>query len=118
MPFFVGDYTARGFQFRIALKGTLPATTPIVEAISISIDMPDRIVRFSATVGVGGATITFDPAFKEVPEIGLSVSDGAEGDKYTISSKSVSGFTIAFTNGGSSVERNISGLAVGYGEAA
>ena len=118
MPFYVGDYTARGFQFRIALSGTLPANTPIVEAVSISIDMPDRIVRFSASVGTSGATISFSPAFKITPEIGLSVSDGDEGDKYTISSKTVSGFTIAFTNGGSAVARNISGIAAGYGEVA
>ncbi|MHB8109751.1 MAG: TipJ family phage tail tip protein [Syntrophorhabdaceae bacterium] len=118
MPFYVGDYTARGFQFRIALKGTLPANTPIVEAVYISIDMPDRILRFSAAVGTSGATVSFSPAFKITPEIGLSVSDGDEGDIMTISSKSASGFDIAFTNAGSGVARNISGIAAGYGEVA
>lgn len=114
-PFVVGDYKARGFQFRIALKGTLPATTPIVEAVYVSIDMPDRVIGFSDTVPAGGKTIAFSPAFYELQGVGISVSDGAEGDVIT-KSETESGLTIAFTNGGAGVERNISGIAKGYGE--
>ena len=113
--FIVGDYTARSFQFRIRLEGTPPGITPIVTAISVEIDMPDRVIGFNDTIEVGGTTVSFSPAFYAVPEIGISVSNGQEGDKYTISAKDESEFTIAFTNGGGAVERNISGIARAYG---
>ena len=113
--FIIGDYTARAFQFRIRLTGTPPGITPIVTALSVEIDMPDRVVGFNATVPTVGKTVSFSPAFYAVPEIGLSVSDGQEGDKYTITDKDETGFDIAFTNGGGAVERNISGIARSYG---
>jgi hypothetical protein len=114
-PLLVGDYSARAYQFRLSLTGTQPNITPLVTAVSIEIDMPDRTYAFNATIEIGGTTVSFTPAFYEVPEIGLSVSDGQEGDKYTISAKDESGFTIAFTNGGNGVERTISGIAKSYG---
>jgi hypothetical protein len=113
--FIVGDYTARAFQFRLKLNGTPPGLTPIVTAVSAQIDMPDRVVGFNATIEAGGTTVSFSPAFYAIPEIGLSVSDGQEGDKYTITNKDETGFDIAFTNGGGNVERTISGIARAYG---
>jgi hypothetical protein len=117
-PFVVGDYKARGFQFRINLAGTVPATTPVVEAVAITIDMPDRVIAFTAQIPDTGGPVSFSPAFYAVEGVGISTIDGQEGDGYTISDQSVSGFTIAFTNGGSGVARNITGVAKGYGELA
>jgi len=114
-PFLVGDYTGRAFDFRLRLRGTQPSLTPIVEEVYVELDMEDRTYGFSATVGVAGATVTFSPAFYTTPEIGISVNDGQEGDKYTISNKDETGFEIAFTNSGNPVERNISGIAKAYG---
>jgi len=113
--FLVGDYSARAYQFRVALTGTQPNITPVVTEVSISIDMPDRVIGFNGTIAIGGTAVAFDPAFYAEPEVGISVSDGAEGDKYTITSKSETGFTIAFTNSGSGVARTISGIARAYG---
>lgn len=113
--FIVGDYTARAYKFRVGLIGQPPNVTPIVQSVHVSVDMPDRFVRFEQSVGTSGARIEFDPPFLVVPEIGLSVNNGAEGDKYTISNKDETGFDIAFTNGGSPVSRQISGIAQGYG---
>lgn len=117
-PLVVGDYKARGFQFRINLAGTLPATTPVVEAVAITIDMPDRVIAFTAQIPDTGGPVSFSPAFHTVEGVGISTIDGQEGDGYTISAQSVSGFTIAFTNGGSGVARNITGVVKGYGELA
>jgi hypothetical protein len=44
------------------------------------------------------------------------VLDGQEGDRFTITNLGPTGFDIAFTNGGSAVARNISGIAQSYGE--
>lgn len=113
--FLVGDYTARAYKFRLLMSGTYPNVTPVVQSVEITIDMPDRIIGFEATVLTTGVRIVFDPPFFAIPEIGISVIDGQEGDKYTITSKDESGFNIAFTNGGSPVERVISGVAKAYG---
>ena len=114
-PFLVGDYTARAFQFHLRLTGTPPGITPIVSSVRVVIDMEDRVIGFNAAVTAGGIRIAFEPAFFVTPEIGISVADGAEGDRYTITSKDKTGFNIAFTNGGSPVARTISGIAKAYG---
>lgn len=118
IPFVVGDYTARAFQFRLRFLGQPPSVTPIVTRVYAEIDMEDRVVGFEADIPSGGARVNFDPAFFVKPEIGISVEDGQEGDRYTITNKSPTGFDIAFTNGGSSVARQISGVAKAYGEKA
>ena len=115
-PFIVGDLTFRAVKFRAVLTGVAPSITPILYAVSVAINMPDRVVGFTSAVGTGGASIAFTPAFYAVPEIGISVANGAEGDAYTITNLDETGFDIAFTNGGSAVARNISGVAKGYGE--
>lgn len=116
--FVVGDLTARALKARIVVTGTPINISPLITMVNVTLDMEDRVVGFQAAVGTGGATITFDPAFFVVPEIGISVSDGQEGDSYVITSKSEGSFDIAFTNGGSPVARNISGVAKAYGERA
>jgi hypothetical protein len=113
--FLVGDYSARAFRFRIAMSGTYPNVTPVVSAVAIQIDMPDRVVGFDAVVLTTGTRVEFDPPFYVTPKIGIAVIDGVEGDKYLITNQDESGFDIAFTNGGSPVERNISGIAKAYG---
>ncbi|HBA86020.1 MAG TPA: hypothetical protein DCZ95_18195 [Verrucomicrobia bacterium] len=114
--FLVGDYTARAYKFRAKLVSYEPNITPILEGFSVSIDMPDRLVRFAAEVGTSGARVAFSPAFYITPEVGLSVLDGEEGDAYTMTNWDETGFDIAFTNGGSAVAREISGIAQAYGE--
>jgi hypothetical protein len=40
--------------------------------ISVSIDMPDRVLGFYAALAAGGARVDFIPAFYVAPEIGIS----------------------------------------------
>lgn len=116
--FVAGDLTTRAFKVRLAFTGSPPSITPVLTYIKVTLDMKDRVVGFEAEVGTSGATITFDPEFFVVPEIGISVSDGQEGDSYVITSRSEGSFDIAFTNGGTPVARSVSGVAKGYGERA
>lgn len=113
--FVVGDYTARAYKFRIELTGLPPSVTPIVQFVRVEVDMPDRFFPFEQSITGGGSRVDFAPPFYVIPEIGLSVNNGQEGDKYTISNKDETGFDIAFTNGGSPVSRVVSGIAQGYG---
>jgi hypothetical protein len=114
-PFLVGDYTARAFQIRLKLTGTPPNIAPVVTSVTVNFDMPDRVIGFSAAVGTSGASISFSPAFYAIPKVGIAVTDGQEGDAYTMASLSETGFDIAFTNGGTAVARNITGIAKAYG---
>ncbi|CAB4195892.1 Tip attachment protein J [uncultured Caudovirales phage] len=114
----VGDYTSRAFEARLTLTGLPPDITPVVSSATVSLDMEDRVVGFSSVVGTGGATITYSPAFFVTPKIGIAVSNGVEGDSYTITSETPSGFHIAFTNTGSPVSRTLTGVAHAYGAVA
>jgi hypothetical protein len=115
--FLVGEYAKRAFKARLVLNRVDLSVTPVVSAASVTLDMKDRIVRFNQSVPLGGARIEFDPAFYVAPEIGLAISNGQEGDAYTIANKSADGFDINFTNGGSNVgPRSVMGTAVAYGE--
>tara|TARA_R100000426_G_scaffold22342_1_gene19208 strand:+ start:322 stop:3258 length:2937 start_codon:yes stop_codon:yes gene_type:complete len=116
--FFVGDYKARGFKFRALLTSSDSEATPSVSALSVTIDMPDRIVAENDIAsGTSTKAITFSPAFKSLQGVGISAQNLASGDFYAITSKSATGFTIQFFNsGGSGINRTFDYVAKGFGE--
>lgn len=117
----VGDYRARGFQFRVKLTSEDAQATPLVSALSVTVDMPDRTAEeHDVASGAGAKVVTFPGgAFRVVPAIGVSAQGLATGDFYEITAKSASGFTITFKNsGGSPVSRTFDYIARGYGVAA
>ena len=68
------------------------------------------------TTSSGTRTITYTNPFYAVPAIGIAAQNLATGDTFTISSKTVNGFTIAFVNSsGSAVDRTFDYIAKGYG---
>ena len=113
--FIIGDYSARGFRFRLYAKGLPPDITPIIYSAYIELDMEDRVYSFEETVTAGGITIEFDPPFYAAPHIGISILDAQSGDYYVIDAKDENGFNVEIFNGVTSVERAISGIARGYG---
>jgi hypothetical protein len=116
--FFVGDYKARGFKFRAVLTSTDSEATPSVSALSVTVDMPDRVIAENDIAsGAGAKTITFSPAFKSLQGVGISAQNLASGDFYAITSKSATGFTITFFNSSSSaINRTFDYVAKGFGE--
>ena len=61
-------------------------------------------------------SITFTNPFFEVPALGIAAQNMATGDTFTISSKTVNGFTIAFVNSsGAAVDRTFDYIAKGFG---
>ena len=118
--FFVGDYKARAFKFRAVLTTTDSEATPSVSALSVTVDMPDRVIADNDIVsGASSKAITFTPNFKALQGVGISAQNLASGDYYVITSKSVSGFTITFYNSSdSAVSRTFDYVAKGYGEVA
>ena len=118
--FLVGDYTARGFRFKAVLTSTDETASPIIKSLSINVDMPDRVIGGDDLIsgtGAGGYSVTFSPAFRVAPAIGIMAQNLAQGDFYEIPTKSASGFTIRFKNsGGTVVSRTFDYVAKGYGE--
>jgi len=116
-PFVVGDYTARGLQFRVSLTTTETNVTPIVQSLTVNVDMPDRVATGNdVAVPAGGLTITFSPSFKATPAIAVNGQNLNSGDYWRVTNKSASGFTLQFfdsTNSG--VARTADWVAKGWG---
>lgn len=118
--FVVGDYTARAFQFRATLTTAVNDAAPGVSALSVTVDMPDRVAAGAGLTLTGGALgVSFAPAFKVTPKIGVTMKDMASGDYIAVLNESATGFDIsAFNAAGTRVARNFDYMAKGYGEIA
>ena len=115
--FVIGDYTARYFKFRVVLISRDLASTPVVSAVSVSIDMQDRIFSGNDIIsGVGTKTVTFTNPYKTVNyALGITGEDMATGDFFTVSNKTINGFDILFKNsGGTNVSRTFDFIAKGF----
>ena len=102
--FIVGDITARAIRFRVKLKTLSNKTAPAVRELRAIIDMPDRVESESDITYTGSASVTFPTAFKASPAIGIAAVL-EDGDRYVITNKNRSGFTIT-TKTGASVSTN------------
>jgi len=116
--FSISDITARAFQFRALLTSTDPSSSPQIEELTINIDMPDRVESGSDITFTGTKNVLFPNPFAAVPALGISLSNAVEGDRYTITNKTRTGFTFnMFT--GSAVSTNavtLDYVAKGYGK--
>lgn len=115
--FFVGDVAARALRFRAVLATSDNNNTPAVRELSVEVDMPDRVEADDDITYTGSQVVNFPTAFKVTPAIGIAASL-ADGDRYEISGKSRTGFTITTYTGGS-ISTNpttIDYVAKGYGK--
>jgi hypothetical protein len=115
--FVVGDYTARYYKFRVVLTSFDLSSTPVISALSVSIDMPDRIFSGNdITSGTGTYNVVFtNPFYSNSYAVGITAQGLNTGDFFTISNKTVNGFDIAFKNSSSTgVTRVFDYLSKGY----
>jgi hypothetical protein len=115
--FVIGDYTARGFDFRLVLYSRESGITPIVSDISITIDMPDRVISDQdIEAGPAVTDVSFDNPFRVRPAIAVSAQNLQTGEYYALSNISKSGFSIQFFDqNGNPILRSFDYLAKGYG---
>lgn len=116
--FQAGNIEFWGAEFRLKLESFDQGVSPQVTGLSVTVDMPDRIERGEdLTVGVGGTTITFEPAFKDIPAVAITLQDAATDDRIEFTSKTPSGFSFFVYNGTTSgnVARTYDFIASGYG---
>lgn len=102
--FIVGDITARAIRFRAVLQTSSNKTTPAIRELEATIDMPDRVESENDITYTGSTLVTYDTAFKANPAVGIAAAL-ADGDRYVITGKSRTGFTIT-TYTGESVSTN------------
>ena len=116
--FITGDYSARAFKFRAILETESTNSTPIVTALQVTVDMPDRFdFGNDISSGAGTKAITFSPAFKQLDNVAITAQNMATGDFFVVSSKSATGFNIIFKNAsGSAVDRTFDYQAKGFGK--
>jgi hypothetical protein len=115
--FVIGDYSARYYKFRVMMTSNDLASTPVVSALSVTLDMEDRILSGNdISSGTGTYSVTFtNPFYSSNYAIGITAQSLNTGDYFTISSKTVNGFNVAFKNSaGSGVSKTFDYLAKGY----
>lgn len=117
-PFSVADVTARAFEFRALLSSTNSKVSPVVKDLSVVVDMPDRVTSENDITFTGTTNVTYATPFKVAPAVGISLANLANGDRYTMTNKTRTGFTMnIFT--GNSVSTNsvtLDYVAQGYGK--
>ena len=117
--FIAGEYEARGFKYRIVLKTSDSQASPTVSALAVKVEMVDRRLAegdISSGTSASGKVVSFSQAFKSLESLQVTGQNLNSGDTYAITSKSASGFTIKFTDSGSSVvDRTFDYVATGYG---
>jgi hypothetical protein len=115
--FVVGDYTARHLKFRAVLTSRFSTITPTMSALSVSIDMPDRVDQGNDLVsGAASYAVAFSPQFREIRSITIAAQNMQTGDYYEISGKTRTGFNVIFRNSaGTAVSRTFDYQAIGFG---
>lgn len=116
-PFTVGDYVARAFQFQLRLSSADQDHNIEVSELAVTIDMPDRMERgVNVTVPAAGLAVTFTDPFQAEPSVGVTGQNLASSDRWAITAKTRTGFTVRFfDSGGSGVQRLCDWQAVGHG---
>src|SRR6056300_267000 len=115
--FIIGNYTSRFFKFRVFLRSRDLASTPVVSAVTVTIDMPDRIFSGNdITSGASTYSVTFTNPFKSVNyAVGITGEDLATGDFFVVENKTINGFDLTFKNsGGTAVSRTFDYIAKGF----
>jgi hypothetical protein len=114
--FKVGDFTARGFKFKLVCSSSDADHQFNLTALSIKIDLPDQ-VKGEKDIASGASTksVVFASAFYTVPSIGVTANNMGSGDYFSVANKTASGFDITFYNSSASaVDRNFNYQARGF----
>lgn len=115
--FVIGEYEARYLKFRVVLTSRDLASTPVVSAVTVTVDMQDRIFSGNDIVsGTSTKSVTFTNPFKSGNyALGITGQSMATGDYFTVSNKTINGFDVAFLNSSNSgVSKTFDFIAKGF----
>ena len=124
-----GEFKARSFQFKANLSSTNTNQNVNVQQLGYSAILQSRTEQSTTTIasGAGAKNVTFAKPFfvgtaslgganAYLPSIGITAQGMQSGDFFELSNVSGTGFTVHFKNDGSSLNRNFSYQAVGFGK--
>jgi hypothetical protein len=115
--FVIGDYTARYLKFKLVMTSSDLSSTPIIQALSVTVDMPDRIFSGNdITSGAGTFNVIFTSPFKSVNyALGITGENMNTGDFFVVDTKTINGFNLTFKNSSdTAVSRVFDYLAKGF----
>ena len=99
------------------MKSKNDTVTPVVSALSVTIDMVDRIFSENDIVsGAGTKTVTFTQPFKTTNyAVGITGENMATGDYFVVENKTVNGFDVTFKNSSdTAISRTFDMIAKGF----
>jgi hypothetical protein len=107
----------RGFQFKVRAVSTSPDVNIIIDELGCLMELQLHTEQSGTLAsGAGAYAVVFDNAFYQPPNMGVTGFNMATGDFFTVTSVTRTGFTVEFKNStGTSVNRNFTYTAVGYG---
>jgi hypothetical protein len=124
-----GEFKARYFQFKAALAVTDTAQNLNIQQLGYTAVLPSRTEQSTTTIvsGSGSKNVVFSKPFfvgtsslgganSYLPSVGITAQSMQSGDFFELTNVSATGFTIHFKNGSSSIDRNFSYQAVGFGK--
>ncbi len=113
----MGIIQQRYYKFRLVLISRDGATTPVISALSVSVDMEDRIQSGNDIAsGAGTKTVSFTNPFKTVNyAVGITGQGMATGDFFLVENKTINGFNVTFKNASNTViSRTFDFIAKGF----
>jgi hypothetical protein len=107
----------RGFQFKVRAASSDPDTNIVIDELGCLMELQLHTEQSGTLAsGAGAYAVVFDNAFYQPPNVGVTGFNMATGDFFTVTSVTRTGFTVEFKNStGTSVNRNFTYTAVGYG---
>ena len=110
--FLIADIKARGFKIKIKFESESSSEQFKMTELATLIDMPSRVMGASAAATT---TITYADPFYAPPNLVVTPTNLGNGEYYTISSETKTGFGINFFDSAdSAITRNYNYLAKGY----
>lgn len=116
-PFVNGITRGRGFQFKMVATTQDASQNIVVEELGAELELQRRTeTQRNITSGAAAYAATFPNAFYATPSIGITAQDMNQGDYFTISGATRTGFSVTFRNSaGNIVSRTFDYQAVGHG---
>ena len=91
--------------------------TPLVSALTVTVDMPDRVAGGDDLVcPPEGLRVTFAPAFRKAPALAFNDQGMQSGDRREATAKDRTGFDVRYLDAANQpVPRSFDWVARGYG---
>lgn len=112
--FLPGQYAGSSFDFRVILRSLREDIYPMVDALRISVDVPDRIITRGVDVPQAGLRIPFEPAFNERPRVLCTILSAEGGEDVEVTGDDATGFNLRVRLGEGYVPRTVNFTAIGF----